>query len=176
MKEKIYYIYKIINLINNKIYIGQHYGYIDDNYMGSGLLINRALLKYGKENFKKEIIEICNSKKEINNREKYWIYFYNSTNIKIGYNITKGGNGGDIYTNNPNKDKILIKFKNRIPWNKGLTKYIDKRIEKLGKKTGKSLKNKPSLNRKKVKYNDIIFNSCLECRISLKLDTKNFIN
>ena len=45
-------IYKITNLINNKIYIGKDTT-SDPNYFGSGLLINRAFKKYGKENFTK---------------------------------------------------------------------------------------------------------------------------
>lgn len=49
-------IYKIINLVNNKIYIGQEKQF-NSNYFGSGLLILKAITKYGISSFKKEIIE-----------------------------------------------------------------------------------------------------------------------
>lgn len=52
------FIYKTINLITSKIYIGQHNGSYK-NYLGSGVYLNRAIKKYGRNNFKKEIIEYC---------------------------------------------------------------------------------------------------------------------
>ncbi len=83
-------IYKTTNLINNKIYIGQSYKN-DPEYLGSGLLIIKAINKYGKENFKKEILEECEKREYLNDREIYWISYYNSSNKSIGYNISLGG-------------------------------------------------------------------------------------
>lgn len=88
-------IYKIINLINNKIYIGKEVR-VRENYFGSGKIIQLAIKKYGKENFTKSVLEICNNKVELSLREIYWIAFFDSTNKKIGYNINKGGEGGNI--------------------------------------------------------------------------------
>lgn len=83
-------IYKITNIINKKIYIG-----IDTknrpNYYGSGIAIKRAIKKYGKNSFNKEIIEKCDNIDQLNEREIYWISIYNSCDQKIGYNIAKGG-------------------------------------------------------------------------------------
>jgi len=88
-----FYIYKITNNINGKIYIGQHKQTTTkekiDRYLGSGILIKKAQDKYGKENFIKEIVEYCNEE-NVNDREVYWIRFYNSITPN-GYNITKGG-------------------------------------------------------------------------------------
>lgn len=83
-------IYKTTNLINGKIYIGQSNAN-DPNYLGSGTTILKAINKYGKENFIIEILEICGDKEQLNIRETYWIKFFNSTNIDIGYNIRPGG-------------------------------------------------------------------------------------
>jgi len=95
MEENKYgYIYLTTNLINGKIYIGQHsLKSTQYNYKGSGKKLLRAFKKYGKENFKTEIIEWCNSFDELNEREKYWIDKYDSRNRKKGYNITEGGQG-----------------------------------------------------------------------------------
>lgn len=94
------YIYKTTNLVNGKIYIGQHKAKVfePNNYLGSGVIFNKALEKYGIENFKQELLEECTSKEELNNREIYWISFYNSTDADIGYNMTFGGDGGDTFS------------------------------------------------------------------------------
>jgi hypothetical protein len=63
-----YYIYKTTNLVNGKAYIGKHNGALTDDYLGSGTLLKCAIEKYGRENFKKEILYI--SKNEEENREK----------------------------------------------------------------------------------------------------------
>ena len=82
------YIYKGTNLINNKIYIGQHKSDgFDPKYYGSGKLWKRAYNKYGLNNIKIELIEECNSREELNTREAFWIKTYNSQDKLIGYNI-----------------------------------------------------------------------------------------
>jgi group I intron endonuclease len=85
------YIYKVTNLINGKIYIGQQLNPKRKSYMGSGILIKNAINKYGRKNFIKEIIEYCTTKESMNEKEKYWINKLNSNNLNIGYNIDKGG-------------------------------------------------------------------------------------
>lgn len=107
-------IYKITNLINNKIYIGKDTT-SDTNYFGSGLLINRAFKKYGEENFIKEIIDETNDYEELSEKEIYWIEKYNSTDRKIGYNISKGGDGGDVFKNHPDLDLIRKKISQSSP-------------------------------------------------------------
>jgi group I intron endonuclease len=103
-------IYKITNIINNKIYIGQ-----DKNnkpyYLGSGDLIKLSIKKYGKENFKKEILQICESQDELNYYERYYISLYDSTNKIIGYNISFGGTNGTMFNrqhSEETKNKISL--------------------------------------------------------------------
>jgi group I intron endonuclease len=104
------YIYKVTNKLNNKIYIGQT-AKNNPNYLGSGTIILKAVLKYGFENFTKEIIESC-SDCMVDEREIYWISFYNSTNKEIGYNISTGGNGGNL--GDIVNEKISLKRKGKI--------------------------------------------------------------
>jgi group I intron endonuclease len=117
MKDNYYgYIYKTINILNNKIYIGKCSRKIEKydktkKYLGSGKILNNSINKYGRKYFKKEILEKAYSKQELNELEIYYIWEFDSTNLNIGYNLTKGGDGGDTFTNNPNKEKILLKVK-----------------------------------------------------------------
>lgn len=92
-------IYKIINQINNKVYIGQTMSSLKVRWNGhktawrqSGncKALYSAFDKYGIENFTIEPIEECDLD-NINEREKYWIKHYNSYNN--GYNMTLGGDG-----------------------------------------------------------------------------------
>jgi group I intron endonuclease len=83
-------IYKTTNLINGKIYVGQD-SKNNPEYLGSGVIIKKAISKYGKENFKKEILEVCLTKEELDIKEQYWIKELNS--IDVGYNVSSGGGG-----------------------------------------------------------------------------------
>ena len=88
------YIYKTTNLITNKIYIGQKHSniFLGSNYLGSGKKLKDAVKCYGKDNFKVELIEEIETKELMDEREIYWISYYNSTNKEIGYNLSEGGN------------------------------------------------------------------------------------
>ena len=108
---KVYYVYKTTNLINQKIYIGKHKGFPDDSYLGSGKILKQAIKKYGIEKFFKEILVVCKDNQEANYWEKYYIAEFNSFQ-PYGYNISKGGDWGDILTYNPNRDEIIQKISN----------------------------------------------------------------
>lgn len=87
------YIYLTTNLINGKKYIGLHRSdKFDESYKGSGSIFKKAIEKYGWDNFKCEIIEECDNDEELNNREEYWIAFYNAVESDEYYNIARGGN------------------------------------------------------------------------------------
>ena len=89
------YIYLTTNLINGKRYIGQKKSdiFLKEKYLGSGLALKEAINKYGKENFTVELIEWCENEDELNEREKYWISFYNAVLNKSFYNEKSGGRG-----------------------------------------------------------------------------------
>lgn len=99
-------IYKITNLINNKIYIGQSVdcqrrwtehkrsGHINPTFSKNirdyNVPIHCAIRKYGIENFQFEIIEKCISS-QLDDKEQYWIKYYQSNDKEKGYNVTAGG-------------------------------------------------------------------------------------
>ena len=90
-----YYIYRIRNLINNKTYIGQHkYKKLNDSYLGSGKLIKQAIDKYGKENFKKEILEYNIPTVELANDFEQMYILFERAKGKAEYNLADGGKSG----------------------------------------------------------------------------------
>ena len=65
-----YLVYKITNLVNGKYYIGQHQTKNPyDDYMGSGLMLENAMIKYGINNFVKTILFDFDNKIEMNQKE-----------------------------------------------------------------------------------------------------------
>ena len=85
-------IYKTTNLVNGKIYIGQTIKNTNNNeYLGSGKYLKRAIIKYGKKNFKRETLITCKSQEELNAYEIYFIEKFNALDKSIGYNLHKGG-------------------------------------------------------------------------------------
>lgn len=87
-------IYKTSNLINGNWYIGKD-EVNNDKYLGSGLLLEKAIKKYGRKNFKKEIIAYANSSEELCLLEKKLIKEYDAVNSHQSYNVADGGNGGN---------------------------------------------------------------------------------
>jgi len=139
------YIYKTTNLINGKIYIGQHKSdKFDNKYYGSGYILRQAIHKYHIENFICEIIEWCEDYESLDEREIYWISKYNSTDSNIGYNLSYGGKtarfSGENHPMYGRKHTDESKYRNRI--------------SHLGKKHSNETKEKISKGNKCKKLSD----------------------
>jgi group I intron endonuclease len=95
-----YYIYKITNIINNKIYIGQtnnpalRWSQHKSNakYNRNTQVITRAISKHGQNNFIFEVIASCLDQENVDRSEERIIYQYDSRNPDKGYNVDPGGN------------------------------------------------------------------------------------
>jgi group I intron endonuclease len=93
-EKKYYYIYKTTNLINKKYYIGMHStSNLNDGYIGSGKKLWYSIKKYGRENFKCEILEFLESKELLKERERE-IINNKLLNDSMCMNIVLGGGGG----------------------------------------------------------------------------------
>lgn len=111
-------IYRIINKINNKSYIGQSKNICvrwNEHYLSSRevnnenknkncSIIHKALNKYGVENFTFEVLTLCNPC-DLNDEEKYFISYYN-TLIPNGYNIEPGGHPPSKFGSNNHNSKM----------------------------------------------------------------------
>lgn len=105
-----YIIYKTTNLINGKFYIGKHQTKdLNDGYMGSGRLINRAIKKYGLDQFKTEIIEMCPTEAHMNLAEKIYVVI----DPEVSYNLCRGGKGGFGYINDNKLNGGIVSDKSR---------------------------------------------------------------
>ena len=95
-----HYLYKITNILSNKVYIGQsgnpdyrwsqHKSHARGNK--SPQYIHYAMAKHGIENFIQEVIATCKNQDDANELESILIIQYNSRDKQFGYNIKPGGN------------------------------------------------------------------------------------
>ena len=83
--------------MNNKFYIGKHQcSVLEDGYLGSGVALKEAIIKYGKENFKREILFIFDNEDDMNLKEKELVTI-DLVNDPNCYNLTVGGEGGPVF-------------------------------------------------------------------------------
>lgn len=111
------FIYKITNNVNGKVYIGQTIQTIKERFYQHcatkcsdsvlNMAIHRAIKKYGKSNFTIEVIEEVD-KDFLNDREKFWIEYYNSYNN--GYNSTIGGQDSSTHCKELDTESIIKEY------------------------------------------------------------------
>lgn len=93
------FVYITSNNINGKKYIGKR-AYDSagkwESYLGSGILLTRALKRYGKDNFSRQIIDIAETSHDLCEKERYWISYFDAVESNEFYNIAPGGDGGNV--------------------------------------------------------------------------------
>lgn len=164
-------IYLITNHVNNKIYIGKtehknpekYYEYhlnralLDDkNRDFYNKPLYRAIRKYGKNSFSFQIIDMADTRSELNEKEIFYIDKYNSFSGD-GYNITKGGDGGDTMSKHPNKKDIYKRSADTFKRRKRGWKYLeypDKTKQQISKSLCKYRKNNPMTEEQKNKISE----------------------
>lgn len=106
----VFTVYKIINLLTNEYYIGVHKtSNPNDDYLGSGLHIKNQIKKYGKENFKKEILFVFDTEEEAYQKEIALVE--ENIHKPLCLNIGPGGIGGAKFKGMHHN--IKTKLKNR---------------------------------------------------------------
>ena len=129
------FVYLAENKTTRKVYVGQtcqsleerKYMHVYDSKGGSALIFHKALRKYGIESFEWKQIDAACSKEELDEKEKYWIKFYKSTDRSFGYNQTEGGTGG------AQRDPAVLEKMSRnrkgIPaWNRGIPRTEEEKL------------------------------------------------
>lgn len=147
-----YTVYKIVNELNGKYYIGVHKtDNPNDSYFGSGRAIKEAIKKHGKESFRKEILLVTESKEEAYAKEAELTVDFNTN---VTYNMRIGGVGG-FTKENAWKGHIARCRKGGLR-SKELGKTLSgERAKKAGSKGGKGNKGKPKSEEFKQKLRDV---------------------
>ena len=147
-----YIIYETTNLINGKKYIGKHKtSNLDDNYLGSGLYLQKSIQKYGRENFERKILFLFDNESEMVEKEKELVNSDLICNDQY-YNISLGGQGGVtvLYESHPaykeTCEKISIGRKNNSEKLSEIAKELHKqrKVGMDGKKQSDNQKKKVS--------------------------------
>src|SRR5208337_2855377 len=99
-------IYLISNIVNGKVYVGQHQG-VDLNHrwrqhvktaqLGSKLAFHKAIRKYGADSFSVTLLSTASSKTDLDEQEIRLIREYRAMNPAYGYNMTPGGQTGGMH-------------------------------------------------------------------------------
>lgn len=157
--EKIYhFIYKTTNIINNKYYIGMHStNNLEDGYIGSGKILRNSIKKYGKENFRINILEFLSNRKSLIDKE---IETVNDSLLidENCMNIKNGGNGGFSLEQTKNGRKITDDFLKNKYGDNFRSIIIKKYHESLSDDEKLIRSNKIKEGQIKIEFNHATFN------------------
>lgn len=159
-KNKFYFIYKTTNLKNGKYYIGMHVtSNLDDGYLGSGKILRNSIYFHGKENFKREIIEFCNDKLSLIEKERE-IVNEDLINEAKCMNLVVGGQGGygffsdeheknfieagkkNLINSETKRKNILNKKRENVVWLNNVNKKVSKSLKEYYKTNNSGFKDK----------------------------------
>lgn len=141
-----YTIYRTTNLINGKTYIGKHQTENpNDSYIGSGRALKAAIKKYGKENFKKEVLYVFDTEEEMDLKEKELVNeeFYSKDD---NYNCGPGGEGGAHFKGKKHSDETKAKISKA---NRGNINIIETAIKNGHASKGRKLSEQAKENIRK---------------------------
>jgi hypothetical protein len=152
------YIYETTNIVNGRKYIGKKKSPVfDESYLGSGILLQKAIEKYGHHNFTTVVLKWCKTREELNESEKAFISENNAYKSNDFYNIAAGGEGGNTYAGKTEEEMFLIKKKishgNCGSRNGNKGQYRGEKNSMFGKKHSKESRQKISEASKKIIVN-----------------------
>lgn len=130
-----YLVYKTTNLVNGKFYIGSHQTTrINDGYLGSGKILKKALKKYGRQNFKREVIASCVSTKASREVEGHFVRYAILKYKRMCYNRSFNGTGAMLGKENSFYGKEHSDETKRIIAEKASERYKGKGNPFFGRK------------------------------------------
>lgn len=147
-------IYKIENLITNKIYIGSSLN-IESRFLRhkndlikkrhKNIHLQREFDKYGSDCFTFQVLKVCSSDSLKENEQTYLDEIFSTNDYYLHYyNIGRDSSGGDNLTSHPNRNEIINKIKNGL-----IAKYsLETEIDKKKRREGLLGENNPNFGRK----------------------------
>jgi len=175
-------IYKITNRIDDKVYIGQTIGSVENRWKShiydhkrKDFVLYRAMRKYGIDSFTIEEIDGANSLSELNYKEWLLIHIFNSL-APNGYNSATGGRNSKPIQEVKDKiskahiGKIVTKEARK---NMSIAQKGKKQPKETVKKRKEAMLNNPKTSKKIVRNDGVIFPSISECARQTKTSTGN---
>lgn len=158
-----FFIYETKNKINGNLYRGCHKTKnLKDGYLGSGILLKKAIKKYGKESFEITILEFCSSEYEMYEKEKEYVS-EEFINLGYSYNLRCGGFGGRM------KDHLRKQVSEKLKKPKSEMTKERMRVAQTGKKLSSETK-------QKIKTSNTGKSPSVESRIKMSEKAKNRTN